>query len=143
MRLSRRRRSPNSEINMTPMIDVVFLLIVFFMTVSQVSEANRVQVELPQLRGSKDQTPQTLTINVTADEQIIISGNTVSMTDVINMAQQEIAAAGGNPDLVSVVLAPIKTESVNGSTISSMPCRGCKSNGFDSQSKCPSRPMTQ
>ena len=89
---------------MTPMIDVVFLLIVFFMTVTQVSEANREQVELPLLKGSKDQTPQTLVINVSAEGQIIISGNAVSMTDVVTITRNEINNAGGNPDMVSVVV---------------------------------------
>lgn len=89
---------------MTPMIDVVFLLIVFFMTVTQVSEANREVLELPQLKGSKDQSPQTLVINVTADETVIISGNPVSLTDVVRIARGEIAGAGGNPDMVSVVI---------------------------------------
>ncbi len=103
MRLSKRNREPNAAINMTPMIDVVFLLIVFFMTVSQVSEANHAPVQLPQLKGSKDQSPKTLTINVTSADVIMISGNAVSLTEVINITLQEIQRAG-NADMVTVVL---------------------------------------
>ena len=101
---------------MTPMIDVVFLLIIFFMTVSQVSEANREQVDLPKLKGSRDQSPKTLTINVTADQQIVISGNPVSLAQVIDIARGEISGAGNNPDMVSVVLRADqngKSETVN------------------------------
>ncbi len=101
---------------MTPMIDVVFLLIIFFMTVSQVSEANREQVDLPKLKGSRDQSPKTLTINVTADQQIVISGNPVSLAQVIDIARGEISGAGNNPDMVSVVLRADqngKSEAVN------------------------------
>jgi len=101
---------------MTPMIDVVFLLIIFFMTVSQVSEANREQVDLPKLKGSRDQSPKTLTINVTADQQIIISGNPVSLAQVIDITRGEISGAGNNPDMVSVVLRADqngKSETVN------------------------------
>jgi biopolymer transport protein ExbD len=43
-RVSRRRRV---GINMTPMIDVVFLLIVFFMLVSNFASAENVPMELP------------------------------------------------------------------------------------------------
>ena len=88
---------------MTPMIDVVFLLIVFFMTVSQVTEANRARIELPNLKGSKDQIPSTLTINVTADEQLIISGNSVSVIKATEIARAEITKTG-SPDLVAVVI---------------------------------------
>jgi biopolymer transport protein ExbD len=36
MRLTKHRRVTRADMNMTPMIDIVFLLIIFFMTVSQV-----------------------------------------------------------------------------------------------------------
>ena len=101
---------------MTPMIDVVFLLIVFFMTVSQVSEANRAQVDLPQLKGSRDQSPKTVTVNVTTDQQIIISGNTVSLARVIDIVRNEVKVAGNSPDLVSIVIRADqngKSETVN------------------------------
>ena len=53
MRLSK-RHNPGLQMNMTPMIDVTFLLLIFFMTVSQVSAVNKEQLELPQLKGSED-----------------------------------------------------------------------------------------
>ena len=61
MRLSRRRRSTTARMNMTPMIDVVFLLNIFFITVAQVSEVNNVRLELPRQQGSDDQKPSVLT----------------------------------------------------------------------------------
>ena len=42
---------------MTPMIDVTFLLLIFFMTVSQVSKLNREQLELPRQQGTEEQQP--------------------------------------------------------------------------------------
>ena len=57
MRLSKRRRDTLAIMDMTPMIDIVFLLLIFFMTVSQVSEINKIQLSLPKLEGSDDQRP--------------------------------------------------------------------------------------
>ena len=57
MRLSKRRRSTKAAMNMTPMIDVAFLLMIFFMTVSQVSKLNREQLELPRQQGTEEQEP--------------------------------------------------------------------------------------
>lgn len=45
----RRRRGLNAD--MTPMIDIVFLLIIFFVLVSQISQAERVRLDLPKLHS--------------------------------------------------------------------------------------------
>ena len=58
---------------MTPMIDIVFLLIVFFMTVSQISESNKELLQLPQLEGSQDLQPSTLTVNINRAGDILVS----------------------------------------------------------------------
>ena len=52
MKLSKHRRRPDVAFNMTPMIDIVFLLIIFFMTVSQITQVNDEPIELPKLEGS-------------------------------------------------------------------------------------------
>ena len=64
---------------MTPMIDIVFLLIIFFMTVSQVSEVNRERLELPQQQGSQDQKPAVLTININELGEILVGGSRLSV----------------------------------------------------------------
>jgi biopolymer transport protein ExbD len=51
---------------MTPMIDVVFLLIIFFMLVSQFSSAENVEVELPDPEQSQ-------AIEATVPEKVILN----------------------------------------------------------------------
>lgn len=89
---------------MTPMIDIVFLLIIFFMTVTQVSKMNREQVELPTLKGSEDQKPSVMTINVTDTEEIRVSGRTLTIDDLIAMVNRELRRVGDNPDMLRVVI---------------------------------------
>jgi len=90
--------------DMTPMIDIVFLLIIFFMTVTQVSKMNREQVELPVLKGSEDQKPSVMTINVTDAEKIRVSGRTLTIDELIAMVDRELRRVGDNPQMLRVVI---------------------------------------
>ena len=104
MRLSKHKRSTRAAMNMTPMIDIVFLLIIFFMTVTQVSKINREQVELPKLKGAEDQKPTTLTVNVDREGEIVVSGNPVTTARLLAIASQELAKVGDDPSRLTVVL---------------------------------------
>jgi biopolymer transport protein ExbD len=90
--------------DMTPMIDVVFQLIIFFMTVSQQSQLEDVQLELPRTAGVQDQGPTTITVNLTVDDRIIVSGDAYDLDGLDGLISRELVAAGGNPDRVQVVL---------------------------------------
>jgi len=61
------RGAAGVEANMTPMIDVVFLLIIFFMLVSQIQRARLVELDLPEIRDAAASVPprdSVLVINV-------------------------------------------------------------------------------
>ncbi|ADB16657.1 Biopolymer transport protein ExbD/TolR [Pirellula staleyi DSM 6068] len=104
MKLNRRHRGQPLQMNMTPMIDVTFLLLIFFMTVSQVSAVNKQSIPLPKLRGSQDQQEAAITINVSETGEINVSGNTVSLATVIQDLTTAINEAGGDPSRVAVTL---------------------------------------
>ncbi|MDX1948377.1 MAG: biopolymer transporter ExbD [Pirellulaceae bacterium] len=90
MRLAKRSHGNKLDVNMTPMIDVTFLLLIFFMTVNQVSNVNKTQVSLPQLKGSQDQSEGNLTINVNQAGEIIVSANTVTLPQLISLLNGEL-----------------------------------------------------
>jgi biopolymer transport protein ExbD len=90
--------------NMTPMIDIVFLLLIFFMAVTQVSEINNEPLNLPSLKGGEDQIPSTITVNVEASGRIIVSGYPCSAAELVSIAADEIAALGDDPLRLTVVL---------------------------------------
>jgi len=105
MRLSKRRRTGIAAVNMTPMIDIVFLLIIFFMTVSQVTQINREQLDLPKQKGSADQEPSIVTINVTERGDVLVSGNKVSLVRLVTMLNRQITdELGGDPNRMTVVI---------------------------------------
>jgi biopolymer transport protein ExbD len=104
MRLSKGRRGGKLEINMTPMIDVTFLLLIFFMTVNQISETNNEPVELPQLKGSQDQSEAVMTVNVDQYGEIVVSGNRLSLGQFASLVGGELAANANDPTRIKVVL---------------------------------------
>lgn len=104
MRLSKRRRATIAEMNMTPMIDIVFLLLIFFMTVSQVSEVNKVQLSLPKLEGSDDQRPATVTLNINADGDMIVGGRAMSLGELLGVVSTELQKVGDDPSRLHVVI---------------------------------------
>jgi len=104
MRLSKHRRKTLAEMNMTPMIDIVFLLIIFFMTVTQISEINKELMELPKLKGSEDQERSSLTINITRDGDIVVSGNTTTTIRLLAIVSEELAKVNDDPGRLNIVV---------------------------------------
>ena len=73
----RRGLDRSLHINLTPMIDVVFLLLIFFVLIAQFSSRQRAQVQLPRPEPSAAKylySPDVLTISVTCDQQGKLSG---------------------------------------------------------------------
>jgi biopolymer transport protein ExbD len=89
---------------MTPMIDIVFLLIIFFMTVSQVTVVNRERLALPEQEGSQDQIPSVLTVNFTASGEIVVAGAAYDLSDLIALIAEELVRVGDDPTRLTVIL---------------------------------------
>lgn len=73
---------PFGEINVTPLIDVVMVLIVFYLIVGKLSQAQRSPMRLPEATaGSPDRLPDVLAINVIAGEsgtKFVVEGTEVA-----------------------------------------------------------------
>jgi biopolymer transport protein ExbD len=104
MKLSKGRRGSKLEINMTPMIDVTFLLLIFFMTVNQVTKMNAESLDLPVQKGSQDQSDPTITINVDRYGDIKVSGNLLTLGQLAAVVAEEIKNNEGDTSRVKVTL---------------------------------------
>jgi biopolymer transport protein ExbD len=104
MRISKRQHRGGLDVNMTPMIDVTFLLLIFFMTVHAVSKSNRENVALPKGHGSQDQTESPLTININQEGEIIVSSNTISLPQLVTVVTAELEKVDGEPTRLKAVL---------------------------------------
>ncbi len=78
------------SVNLTPMIDVVFLLIIFFMVGTQFTQPEReIALRLPGVGGLKAMVaaPDRREIAVTAQGQIVFDGQTLSLEQLVSQLQ--------------------------------------------------------
>jgi len=95
------------HIDMTPMVDVAFLLLIFFMTTTQFKAPEQVAVELPRSR-SEIHIPETGTIFLTINRtgQVFISSE--KATDMQELAPDNVVDAivswrGRNPGAIVIL----------------------------------------
>lgn len=86
MRFRKRHRAPESEGDMTPMIDMTFQLIAFFMVIINFTEADqneRIKLPLSQLAQPPDAPlEKPLTLQLTKEGTVLFAGEEVSVADV-------------------------------------------------------------
>ena len=84
MRLTKPHKTLTAEMDMTPMIDVTFQLIAFFMFVlnfSEVDQDQRINLPLSELaRPPEVAYDQPLTIQLTAEDTILFAGDELTTT---------------------------------------------------------------
>ncbi len=105
-----RFKQPNSAprgvpIDMTPMIDIVFQLLIFFLVTSQMAESSRAQLNLPKEQGENETSTDSasFTINIQADGTVVINDNVVSLEALDVLVEEAIAQAGGAERLQPLV----------------------------------------
>ena len=78
--------------DLTPMIDIVFLLIIFFMTTARFVEITRADVDLPREKGEqREQADEAgLVINIKKDGTIIVSGNELTLEELADLVADRI-----------------------------------------------------
>lgn len=104
---SSEERSPFVPLDLTAMVDLVFLLIIFFLTTSNFVEKNITAVDLPEDSGG-DILPQreasSLIINLTRNGTIIVAGQELTIDALDDKVRAEIAAAGTGPTSLDLLL---------------------------------------
>ncbi len=84
----RRRYRPMAEINVTPLVDVMLVLLIVFMVTAPMITSG-VNVNLPQANAkpvNSDSTPITITVN--AQDQIYLQNSQVQLTNLVATLQQ-------------------------------------------------------
>jgi len=103
---ARASRDHVALIDLTPMIDVVFLLIVFFMTTAQFANMSKERLELPEQEGESAAGAEAgIIVNLRADGRIVVSGETLTLETLLRRVATEIAEAGSAEALDLLVRA--------------------------------------
>ena len=100
------RRSEEPEINVTSLIDVVLLLVVFFMLSSNFTAEGRLQIRLPQASSNATQrnADDSFVITVTASGSYLVNGRELvnSSPDTLRAAILKLTAANPHPGAVTI-----------------------------------------
>jgi len=92
----RRRRAPMAEINVTPMVDVMLVLLIIFMVTAPLL-ATGVQVDLPESKASAlDHNQEPIAVSVDRAGQVYVDDAPVTPGDLPARLAQ-IAASSGEP----------------------------------------------
>lgn len=94
-RRPRRRRGVMSEINVTPMVDVMLVLLIIFMVSAPLLTVG-VPIDLPQSQAkSLDQDKEPLTISVDGEGKIFLQNTEIGVDDLVAKLKAISDAQGG------------------------------------------------
>lgn len=106
----RRQSRNNDEINLTPLIDVVFLLLIFFMVSTSFTKETHLKVDLPQASGEPgSELPDQIEILIAQDGAYAVNGRALVNTKVETLKSALDAVAQGNAKIPLVITADAKT----------------------------------
>jgi len=99
MRLRRTRREVGWGINIAPLIDVVFLLIIFSMTVSHFTRVEAETLDLPEARegeGRESGPPQRVVVNVRRDGRVVVGGRERSAEELGGVLDEAVGGSAAS-----------------------------------------------
>jgi len=117
-----RRRAP-VEANLTPLIDVVFLLLIFFMVSTTFTHENQMRINLPEAQAEASQSEDSqINLTIMQDGAYSINGRAVANRDIRTLMEALSLKAGG--DLEQAVVISADSETSHQSVVRAMDAAG-------------------
>lgn len=105
MHFKRQSKSPE-DINLTPLIDVVFLLLIFFMVSTTFTKETHLQVDLPEAEGRPAvDSADKLELLITADGGYALNGERLVNSQMKTLLAAIQMKGQGNTDLPFIITA--------------------------------------
>lgn len=105
------QKSDDPDVNLTPMIDVVFLLLLFFMVSTSFIRESSMKVDLPEATGQAlAEQEQAVDIVINADGQFIVNSVTLENPSKEQLSAHLKQAAGENKDPHIIISADSKAD---------------------------------
>ncbi|MDH5433063.1 MAG: biopolymer transporter ExbD [Gammaproteobacteria bacterium] len=81
--MTERKKRSDTAINLTPLIDVVFLLLIFFMVSTSFTRETQIKLELPTADVEKmESKPESIEISVDREGRFFVNGNALANNQV-------------------------------------------------------------
>lgn len=101
-----RRMVEDPSINLTPLIDVVFLLLIFFMVTTTFTRESRLTVDLPEANAQPvPNTTEPVEIVVSQSGRYTVDGRVLSDNQGSTLSRELLAAAGGERSVPVLLVA--------------------------------------
>lgn len=119
----RRRAQRDNSINLTPLIDVVFLLLIFFMVTTTFTRETRMLISLPEAEADAMASEQTtLELLISKDGSYAVNGKSLINRDIKTIMAALKDASAGDSAMPLVITAD--AESTHQAVITAMDAAG-------------------
>ncbi|AUD78894.1 biopolymer transporter ExbD [Kangiella profundi] len=69
------KKKEDLQLNLTPLIDVVFLLLIFFMVSTSFKKESKISLDLPEANGEiAEKLPESIEISINKDGEVFVNG---------------------------------------------------------------------
>lgn len=100
LRISRHRRSKATEINMAPLIDMVFILLIFFLVTTTFVKESGVEIQRPTARTGTPKEKVHLIAEITRDGIIYIKGKPIDIRSIRSRMKRFLVETPGGSVLI-------------------------------------------
>ncbi|SFR48392.1 biopolymer transport protein ExbD [Marinobacter daqiaonensis] len=106
----KRQRSQEVGVDLTPLIDVVFLLLIFFMVSTTFTRESHLNIQLPEARGEAAETEVSeIDVVVNADGHYIVNDRSLVNNQRKTLEQAIREASGGETGVPFIITADART----------------------------------
>ena len=103
-------RKEEIDLNLTPLIDVVFLLLIFFMVSTTFEQTSKLKIDLPEASAKAEQQPdKKIVIGIDVKGRFYINDRQLVNTQVKTLKIALMKVAGDNKQIPIVLRADAKT----------------------------------
>ncbi len=93
---------PISEINVTPFVDIILVVLIIFMVTTPIIMNPSVQINLPKAASGDETVPSHLNISIDKSGSIFLNGKPSTIEDLGNETKSQV---GQNPEIQAIVSA--------------------------------------
>jgi len=93
-------RTRDTSINLTPLVDVVFLLLIFFLLTAFFIQPEGVGVKLPEAEGTPGEVKEEIVVVVEASGKILLSDLEVSLDELEEQVRAALAQTPSRPVVI-------------------------------------------
>lgn len=91
-----------ATIDISPLIDCIFILLIFFIVTTTFVEETGIEVDKPQAASASDLEKQSVMIAITAEGQIVYGGKEIGMTGVQPTVRRFVEKEESTPVIIQV-----------------------------------------